>query len=285
MPSVIRSDGLSIYFAFSDENGAYKRRRNKKFLQAHPWYIRSTVVFPAGEWKSLESRFRSIKNSYELPLDKEIKWSFAWSLMSHDRTRKPITTKDKYYFLRDYDPERLQHFLRDSVALLTELSEATIILTVTNNTTCQNIRVEPLLRMHLQEAMQRLEMDMQRFDQALCVLFVDPVSEEKDKALREAYAELYRRGDYIEEYSCIKDSLNIEHSHHSVGIQMADYVAGAAGSILNGRPLGATIYRDSISKIVRRDSAGNIGGYGLREVPTNARLREELVRALNESSV
>lgn len=131
--------------------------------------------------------------------------------------------------------------------------------------------------MHLQEAMQRIEMDMQAKNNSLCVLFVDPVSSSKDKALRESYSILYRNGDLINKYSHIKDSLNIEHSHHSVGIQLSDFVAGSFGSLLNTRPLGQKIFHELISQIVRRNFNNNeIAGYGVREVPSNKELRKEL---------
>jgi hypothetical protein len=273
---------MAIYFAFCDENGAYKRLRGSGFLRAHPVYLRATVHFPADQWKNLEGRFRELKNNYGLPLTEEIKWSYAWSLKSHARTGKSIKPRDKYYFLRDYDPERLQEFLLEAVSLLRTVDGAKAIITITDNAVCQKIGIERLLRMHLQESMQRIEMDMQADPSNLCVLFVDPVSADKDKALREAYAQLYHVGDLITRYSHIKDSLNLEHSHHSVGIQMADYMAGAVGSALNGRPLGQQIYAEQIRHILRRHLNGSVGGYGIREVPGNKELRKELLAKLGE---
>lgn len=273
---------MSIYFAFGDEHGAYERLRGKRFLKAHPFYLRVTVYFPAEQWKNLQTSFRQLKESYGLPVTKEIKWSFAWSLKSHQQTGKIIRPSDKYFFLRDYDPDRLQEFLASSVALLRNVAGTKAIVTVTDNATCPRVGFDRLLRMHLQESMQRIEMDMQIDPSHLCVLFIDPVSDEKDKALREAYAQLYQAGDLIKRYRHIKDSLNLEHSHHSVGIQMADYLAGAIGSALGGRPLGQQIYGNHVRHILRRHWSGRIGGYGIREVPGDKDVRASLLRTLGE---
>ncbi|MDZ7660905.1 DUF3800 domain-containing protein [Thiohalophilus sp.] len=271
---------MGIFFSFSDENGAYEWWRSSKFLRAHPWYVRSTVFFKALEWKPLETSFNNLKSQYDLPANNEIKWSFAWSLKSHRKTGKPITEKDKYYFLKNYDPDKLERFLVEAVALLTNISYCKVIFTVTDNKICPRIQESRLLRMHLQESMQRLEMDMEQDEENLCVPFIDPVSRQKDKTLREAYSELYRNGDLYKRYSHIKDSLNIEYSHHSVGIQVADFLAGAFGSLLNERDLGREVYRRTIHEIIRKKADGQVSGYGVREVPGNKRVRAAIVELM-----
>lgn len=243
---------MTIYFAFSDENGSYKKRRSSRFLRAHPWHIRSTLCIDALEWKKLEKDYEALRENYELPFGEEIKWSYAYSLYSHKNTNRPIKPKDKYYFLKDYKPEKLVSFLDDATSLLNSLNYCKAIFTVTDNKECQSIDESRLLKMHLQETMQRLEMDMQSDNNNLCVLFVDPVSDKNDKSLREGYASLYQNGDIINRYSHIKDSLNIEHSHHSVAIQMADFLAGAFCSMLSERELGKNIYKKTINNIIRK---------------------------------
>ena len=70
----------------------------------------------------------------------------------------------------------------------------------------------------------------------LGVLFFDPVSVKKNEMFRQIYHELRINGDFINKYRFLKDSLNIENSHQSVGIQIADYVSGAFSSILKSDP-------------------------------------------------
>ena len=134
--------------------------------------------------------------------------------------------------------------------------------------------------MHMQEIMQRLEMELQTKDENLCTLFIDPVSEETNKFLRDIYFELYQKGDFIKRYSHIKDSLNMEYSHQSVGIQLADYIAGSFGGFLRGFDISKTIFLNKIKKFLRTDSHGEVFGCGIREVPRNTLLRKQLKESL-----
>lgn len=270
---------MTTYFAFSDENGSYKRLRSGKFILAHPFYIKTTIYFHSKDWKLLEKGYQELKVHYGLPRHEEIKWSFARTLQKHNEGRTRIKKDDACYFLRDYEPEKLRDFIIESLRLLLDLNYVRLIYTITDNRSCPRIADSKLLKMHLQETMQRIEMDMRYDSENLCVIFVDPVSKEKDKSLRNAYSDLYLRGDFIERYSHIKDSLNVEHSHHSVGIQMADFLAGAMYSKLKDYPLGEKIYSEVIRRIIRRGPNKVITGYGIRVVPRNTGI--QIKEALN----
>jgi hypothetical protein len=114
----------------------------------------------------------------------------------------------------------------------------------------------------------------------LVILFFDPVSEAMDKFFRDAYFDLYNSGDFISKYIHIKDSLNFEHSHQSVGIQIADYISGTFSSMLKGintdnYKYGKDMYFDYIKpNLCQKFSI--IWGYGLREVPSNKEYRKKL---------
>lgn len=267
---------MTIYFAFSDENGSYKRVRGKRFIRAHKYYVRATCIIDATEWKNIESAYCALKRKHGIPIEKEVKWSFARSLHKYKEDGKEIREKEAFYFLREKNPEALQDFLREALALLVDLNYCNVIFTVTSNERCRAIAHSRLIKMHLQEAMQRIQMDMEDARENLCVFFVDPVSNENDKNLREAYSELYRGGDLYKRYSHIKDSLNVEHSHHSVGIQMADFLAGAFVANLKEYEMGQEVYRDCLSRIIRRGPGGRLPGFGFREVPRDVDLRAEL---------
>lgn len=271
---------MSIYFAFSDENGSYRKWRSAKFASAHPLYIRSNLLINGLEWKKLEQGYRSLKQKYDLPINKEIKWSYVWSLISHRNNGREIKDKCSYYFIKDYDPDLLGKFICESISLLNDLEYCRLIYTVTSNRLCPQIDEGKLLKMHMQEAMQRIEMDMAKDGNNLCVLFIDPVSREKDASMREAYSELYQNGDFIDRYSHIKDSLNFEYSHHSVGIQMADFLAGALFSKLKKYPMGIEIYANTITNILRKGPRGRIDGYGIRTVPRSNDLNEKILSVL-----
>lgn len=273
---------MAIYFAFSDECGSYNRFRSSRFIRSHPFYARATLIIDAQSWKSLEARFLSLKSELQLPADREIKWSYLWSLEKHRRNDESIPQKASYYFLRNIEVAVLQQFVELSLRELLALDYCKVIYTVTDNDTCPRYPETRLLRFHLQELLQRLEMEMEERQESLCVLFADPVSPSRDRQLRQAYSELYVYGDRYKRYNHIKDSLNIEHSHHSVGIQLTDYLAGAFVAFLRGFNFGAEVYRDIIRHVIRRSGDGTILGYGARLVPRGGDYQSHLHALLIE---
>jgi hypothetical protein len=265
------------YFCFSDENGDYKRDMTPKQLRRHPFYVRTTLIMNAGEWKKLNSGFRKLKEKYELPRSKEIKWSYLWSLRHFKKSEKAIPDKKDFKFLEHFDYHDLINFVNESLALIHEIKKKKVIVSFTKNDSVPSINEKPMLAMHLQEHMQRIEMELQVDDGNLGVLFFDPVSNEKNEMFREIYNDLFENGDFIENYSFIKDSLNIENSHQSVGIQIADYISGAFSAILKSDmgdySLGITMFNEHIKPYLRKYN-GNIFGVGIREVPRSNATRK-----------
>lgn len=274
---------MPAFFAFSDETGSYDSRPSDAFLQTHPYYIRATYLIAASGWKSLNRAFLRLKDKAELPHDRELKWSYIWSLYKHRQAGEPVTPDKDYYFLRDWSERELVDFVGSSLELLGKLDYCKALLTVTNNHRCRALTKPALFRMHIQEAMQRVEMELQNDEENLGVFFLDPTSHETNRFLRETYFELFREGDFIERYSHIKDSLNIEHSHHSVGIQLADYLSGCFAGFLKGFGESTNLFRKRGYPLLRRSRTGEILGYGIREVPRNDTVRRELRSKLEQT--
>lgn len=125
-----------------------------------------------------------------------------------------------------------------------------------------------LHKMHLQDIMQRIEMEIQN-DDNLAIFFLDPVGLRSDSKLRQTYHEIYSQGDFIKEYKHIKDSLSFELSYHSIGIQIVDFCAGIFNSTLKGYPTSQDIFKDYIWDFIRKSISENLYGYGIIEVPKN----------------
>lgn len=250
-------------------------------LARHPYYLRTSLIMLANDWKNFNTQYRTLKTTYGFPLHKELKWSFAWSVRSHQKNGHPIQTNRPYKYLESVPYNDIIRFINESLNLLHALTDPKIVITVTVN---QNVHLteSSILKFHLQEAIQRIEMELQGNNDNLGIFFIDPISRQKDAILREYYNELFRTGDYILNYSHIKDSILMENSHHSVGIQIADYISGATNSILkesgNGRyTRGCEMFRDHVSPFIRRNSQGSVLGHGLREVPRNQATRQTLL--------
>jgi len=271
-----------VYFAFSDETGDYEANRSERFGKAHPFFVRSCVLIRAAEWRFVRQTCRQVLEKHEYPSGYELKWSFLWSLSSHERTGKRITRDKDYYFLRDWSSRQLLELYWDVLGVLQALDYVKVILSVTDNRTKSKIKASELMRFHLQEHMQRLEMEIQNEPDSLCVLFIDPCSRKRDEQLRDAYQTIAESGDLIAEYSHIKDSLNTEKSHHSIGVQLADIVGGAFAGCLRGYEKSRSLFLARIVPFLRRAPSGQTTGYGIREVPRSTAFREEIVRLVNK---
>lgn len=130
--------------------------------------------------------------------------------------------------------------------------------------------------MHLQNLMQRVEMEMEG-EGSLAAIFIDSVDSPTDAAFERFYNSLFTSGDLIREYSHVLDCIGIEQSHHSVGIQIADYVSGVTDGWLKGYMESSAIFNGAVMPLLRRSSGARLTmGYGLIEVPTDSTFRAEL---------
>lgn len=182
---------------------------------------------------------------------------------------------------------KLIDFVEEALCLLQGITEKKIIITYTKNSTTPRINEKSILCFHLQEHMQRIEMELQVDNGNLGILFFDPISHEKNEMFRQIYFELIEKGDFIDRYKFLKDSLNIENSHQSVGIQIADYISGTFSSILKAKEVkdyerGIKMFYNHVYPFLRRNSSKNPQGYGIREVPLNSTTREWLINKMNE---
>lgn len=267
-----------IYFCFSDECGDYKPDMTAKQLLNHPFYIRTTLVMNAAQWKQLNNQFKDLKAKYGLERTKEVKWAQIWTLRSFQKNKKPIPEKNPIKQFENYDYHDLIKFADETLALLKNIDEKKIIATYTKNENKYHIKEKSMLAFHLQEQMQRIEMLLQNDPDNLGVLFFDPVSPEKNEMFRQIYNALFQDGDFISEYKFIKDSLNIENSHHSVGIQIADFISGTFSAVFKHSQqkdysLGVKMFFDHVYPNIRRSPAGKIMGWGIREVPSSTPTR------------
>lgn len=274
------------YFCFSDECGDYKPNMNAKQLRIHPYYIRTTLIINSNEWKTLNSNFKALKTKYGLPISKELKWANLWTLRNFQINKKPIPDKYDIKYLEQIDYHKLIDFVDESLGLINKLNEKKIIATYTKNPVPFATNEKSMLSFHLQEHMQRIEMELQVDEGNLGVLFFDPVSNEKNELFRQIYNDLFENGDFVKSYKFIKDSLNIENSHHSVGIQITDYISGAFSSILkasidNDYSRGVKMFFDHVYPNLRKSWGGTIQGYGIREVPRSVPTRKWLIEQLN----
>jgi len=265
---------MAVYFCFSDECGSYSDMMTARQIQAHPYYVRAVVMIDAAEWRALNQRYRQLKEAYCIPQNREFKWSYLWLM-----TRINCAQNDNNLIFFKHQGKDLSYykgFVEDALKLLNELSFIRIILTYSVNRG-EHHKERNLLKFHFQDILRRIEMEIQSGDN-LAVLFVDPVNNDKNEQFRDLYFSLINSDDYIKQYSHVKDSLNIENSHQSVGIQIADFVSGIFNSILkidekHSYDFATKLFCEYIFPNIRIYH-GNKYGAGIIEIPGNKIVRE-----------
>lgn len=275
---------MKTFFAFIDDAGAYRQFRNPRFAARNPYFIKACVLFSAERWKSLAGYQRQLLKKYTGQSLCEIKWNHLWKLRLRDVKKQSISYDTSEKFLKLVSFDAAHKYADELMQILPELA-AKVVCTVTPNCVFTDpISEKNIERMHLQDLMQRIEMEVACQDPAngLALLFCDQMSgEEGEVDLKEKYHELYCSGDFISPYDHIMDSVSFLSSHQSCGIQLADFVAGAFNGFLRGYDISEKIFSLRIYAHLRRRVYGQELGYGIVDVPKRPDCRRHLEEKFN----
>lgn len=268
---------MNTHFAFIDETGAYRKERDERFLQRCPYYLKACLLLRATRWKELSRVRKLLAQKYGLPVVDELKWNHLWKLRKRDVKREKVSYKADEEFLRGISFDQAERYAQDFLGCLPGL-EPLIICTITVNGLLEekiaNIELE---RMHFQDIMQRIEMEMaSRSEDSLAVLFADENAHETEDEIEARYHQLFHDGDLIQRYEHIMDSMSFLHSHQCCGLQMVDFIAGAVMGFLRGYEFSKSNFALSIYERLRRGRDDKLLGYGIVDVPKRAHIRQHL---------
>lgn len=210
---------METFFAFTDESGQYQKIRSVKFNRTHPFYVRSTVIISLNDYVQLQNGIDEIKVSYGLNPRTEIKWSHYGSSLKGNYTRIP----------HQLTSDQLVEYYSKSLALLCSLNSVSIYYTLTQNNIIGQVNEISLLKMHLQNAYQKIQNTISEKD-GFAIVIADDLND-KTKALKQAIYELTLTGDYVQ-YTNIKKGLYVDYSDQCHGLQLADICAGVFAATL-----------------------------------------------------
>lgn len=210
---------MEAYYAFSDEAGQYENTCGKRFLKSHPYYVRATLLVKIEEYRDYQYIIKELNDSIGLPASSEIKWSDLWS----KKHNQPRTRFIKY--IREED---LFDYYEQVLSEASKMASMKIIISVTENNKDNGIRKERMMAFHLQEALQRVENELK--GSGFATFIIDELPEDYSNSVRDICYSLINEGDIIK-YKSLYSGVLFERSNMSVGIQLADYIAGISNSI------------------------------------------------------
>lgn len=263
---------MKNHFVFTDEAGAYNKLPSEPFRRSHPFYIRSNTYLSANDYRVFQGEVQALNKRYGIPVGEEVKWSDLWE-----------TKRGKFRaeFLKGLSEDKLKGYYRRVLQCAVNKDSLRFLFTVTCVFTqpCYHSESE-LLKFHLQEAMQRVNMDAQ--PDGFATIIMDELDQEKVKRLKAACHEIAVTGDLIK-YKNIYSGVLTESSSQSAGIQLADFAAGIVNGYLRGALLSSgkyefatDLYKEFVAPRLRKHADGRILGYGIREVPSDSTIRAKL---------
>lgn len=218
---------METYFAFTDECGSYQKNRSDKFLRAHPFYVRATVIVSLKDFLEFQDGMDKVKKSLKVPADVEIKWAHIGSILKGNKKHIP----------HNLTAPELKSYFQKIFQLACSLKSMCVYYTLTDNSLLGHVDEVNLIKMHLQNALQNVQRTMESRN-AYAVVIADDLND-KTRTLKTSLHNIMLEGDYVK-YKNIKKGLYVDLSDQCQGLQLADIFAGAFTALLK--------YESSIEK-------------------------------------
>ena len=221
--------------------------------------------------------YKEFNTKYGVPVGEEIKWSDLWEI-----------SKGKYRadFLKSFTPDKLKGYYRRFFNRVVDKPSLLFIFTVTCVYTQPCYQAEnEVLKFHMQEAFQRIQMDTR--PDGFATMIMDELNQDKVKQLKDACHRITVEGDFVK-YENVYHGVLTECSSQSTGIQLADYAVGIMNCYLRKHLMSrgdytfaTDLYNEFVLPHLRKHANGTIVGYGVREVPSDSSIRQVLIPLFN----
>lgn len=202
----------NVVFVFTDECGVYEKIKSEKMIKAHPYYVRSNLMISLEDYNKIEDKITKLKDNLGLPQATEIKWSHMGTLLKN---------RDVGY---DINLDKIKVYFRDVAKLINDCKSIKLYFTITKLSETNKIDKVKLIKMHLQNAYQKIEMEIGEDDKKAIVI-ADDLNSENKKLKKELY-KLAVSGDRFLDYKHIYKGLFVDYSDQCCGLQLADICAG-----------------------------------------------------------
>ena len=247
---------------FLDESGTAPSKAKTK---DHPFFVLGGLVVPESDWKSLQVKLQKLKGEYQIT--GEVKWRYFFP---HPHSGK--TTPLSHLDISQINELRLKLF-----AIVASYDSFKVLATVVDTTAyyCEHSDKDAEDMYHdafeiVCERFQYYLQDIQRSagEPIYGMVVIDERNNPQNKELDEFHYELLNNSDAKRaDFNNLVEGLFIAASHHSVGVQFADLVAGA---IYRKVCKNDSVFYDLVSKNIRCKPSGDVNGYGIMSLPYGA---------------
>lgn len=258
-----------VILLFTDECGSYQKDKSSSFVKAHPFYVRANLMINLDDYLLVEKDYYNCKKKIGIDIRSEIKWSHYGNAIKNINVPFPpeITSKE------------LELFYKEAIEALIKRKSAKVFYTITYNPKVKRIDEVKLIKMHLQNAFQRVQKEAELIP-ATAFVIADDLNA-KNKPLKKAMFDLTADGDLYTKYECVNKGLFIDYSDQCCGLQLADICAGIFTAYLkytisdekemNKYRFAHDMFEQYLYSLIRADNTrgewDKVYGYGIRNVP------------------
>lgn len=269
-------ENKEVTLVFTDECGVYQKDRTEKNNRSHPFYVRSNLMISINDYLHLEDKMKELKKQININPKIEIKWSHLGNLLKgNDKLLK-----------YNINLSNLQLYFVNLLKEICNCKSAELFFSLTNNKKIGKVDEIKLIKMHLQNTYQRVQIYSKKRNSVAFIIADDMNNKNKD--LKNALYNLTLEGDQFTDYENINKVLFIDYSDQCCGLQVADICAGAFTASLKYITVeenekhkfnfGYGLLINILSDIIRCNENtfpySEVYGYGVREVPNDSGKKE-----------
>lgn len=249
-----------MYLCFIDESGTPPKPGQQG---RPPYFVIGGLIVHEAQWQDIADELKQLKSRDEFKVRGEIKWRYF-----------AMSNADPANTVAHLDQEKRDEFRKALYGIITKRKAVKIIACVASVAVAyQQDYVntqEDLYHFTYKPVSERFQyflQDMERTvgSKQLGIMVADHRGKSQDDALRYQHHRLIEAdAPVFSTYGNYVETLFLTPSHNSVGIQLADMVAGAIGRRFNSDD---SLYFDLIEPSLRRSPAGKVEGFGLVKFP------------------
>jgi hypothetical protein len=250
-----------MHLCFIDESGAAPPgARGLKY------FVIAGLFIPEARWHDIATEFQELKDLRRYRIRGEIKWRFFGA-----------ANTDPKNTVRHLDQTRRDQFRQELFKIITRRRSVKIVACIASVRACYKTNyikdADTLYEYTYKAVTERFQYFLQDISrnsgtQTCGMIIADQRDKQQDERLKRHHRKLlFSTADVISSYENFIEGLFLTESHGSVGIQLADMVAGAIGRRYNSDDHK---FYDMIEPAFRRSPSGKISGCGLVKMPTKA---------------
>lgn len=250
-----------MYLCFIDESGSPPKPGQKG---RPPFFVIAGIIIHEAQWHDIASELKALKARPEYKVRGEIKWRFFGP-----ENEAPDNS------VAHLDQAKRDSFREALYAIVTKRKAVKVICTVANVEAAYKtayVKSEEDLYSYtykgVSERFQYFLQDMERTvgSRQVGIMVADHRGKAQDDGLRSRHHRMIdENAPVFSNYHNYIETIFLTPSHHSVGIQFADMVAGAIGRKFNSND---GHYFDRIEPSFRRSASGKVDGFGIVRFPS-----------------